>query len=174
MSKNIPKFDRKIAPKWTPNPPKIDQKSIPGPPWAQKCAKDGPRAPPDPHFDDFGTIFDRFWDDFGPILGRFWTDFGTMLRRFWNDTKSFRPPIDHSTKEPDQPCTASPNPLFCFFVVVAVWLRFEIHNLELNPPTQNLELRSKFQDSEFKILNPLSPFWAGGIREAITIPLNFL
>ena len=47
---------------------------------------------------DFGTILDRFWD---------------TLRRFWNDTKSFRPPIDHSTKEPDQPCTASPNPLFC-------------------------------------------------------------
>ena len=81
--KNISKCDRKIAPKWTPNPPKIDDKSIPGPPWAQKCAKDGPGAPPDPHLDDVGTIFARFWNDLATILERFGDDFGTNLECFF-------------------------------------------------------------------------------------------
>ena len=55
-----------------------------------------------------------------------------------------------------------------------IWsrLRFEINDLELNPSTQNLEFRSNIQDSEFKILNPLSPFWDGGFREAITIYMS--
>ena len=58
-----------------PRPPKIDQKSISGPPWAQKCAKDGPRAPSDLHVDGFGKIVDRFLDGFGMFFGWIWNDF---------------------------------------------------------------------------------------------------
>ena len=169
MSKNIPKFDRKIAPKWTPkpsqNPPKIDPGATLGPEMRQSWSKSDP-----------GPSFWRFWDDFWSILGRFWTDFGTILDRVWDDASSI---LERYKKlsPPNRPLHQGawstmhrfPQPRVLFFVVVAVWLRFEIHNLELNPPTQNLELRSKIQDLEFKILNPLSPFWAGGFREAITI-----
>ena len=51
--KNISKLDPKITQNGPQIAPKIVPKSILGPPWAQKCAKDGPREPLTTNFDDF-------------------------------------------------------------------------------------------------------------------------
>ena len=52
-------------------PPDILPKSILGSPWAQICAKDGPREPPTTDFHVFLSILAPFLIDFGSIFNRF-------------------------------------------------------------------------------------------------------
>ncbi len=49
-------------------PPQIVQTSILGPPWAQICAKDGPREPPTTDVHDFLSILAPFLIDVRSIV----------------------------------------------------------------------------------------------------------
>ncbi len=96
-------------------PPKIVPKSILGPPWAQKCAKDGPRESPTTNFDVFSLILAPFLTDFGTMFDRFWMTFVSASQvRPTSEPNNKRIQMSDTSEERYESITI-PNPVLPFW-----------------------------------------------------------